>query len=117
MVPSMQSAATALTAFQKKLNVTADNIANVNTDEFKKTRVTMKEGENGGVEAETQQIETRGYIKRDQESGITRETESSNVDLPEEMVELTLSRRGCETNLKSIQTSDEMLGSLLDILG
>jgi len=41
--------------------------------------------------------------------------EMSNVDLTAEMVNQTLAERGVEANVKSIQTSDEMLGTILDI--
>ena len=36
MIPSVNSAISALQAYKTKLGVTAENIANVNTDEFKK---------------------------------------------------------------------------------
>lgn len=43
--------------------------------------------------------------------------EHSNVDLATEIPSLTLAQRHYEANLKMIQTEDEMLGSLLDIVG
>ena len=42
--------------------------------------------------------------------------EASNVDLAREMVNQTLSQRGAEANVKSIQTANEMLGTVLDMV-
>jgi len=42
--------------------------------------------------------------------------EMSNVDVASEMVDQMLSQRGVEANVKSIQTSNEMLGTVLDIV-
>ena len=41
----------------------------------------------------------------------------SNVDLTEEIPQTITAQRGYEANLKLIETQDEMLGSVLDILG
>jgi len=42
--------------------------------------------------------------------------ESPPVSLPEEMVGMMVSQRGYEANIPVIKASDEMLGSLIDIL-
>ncbi len=42
--------------------------------------------------------------------------EMSNVDIASEMVDQMLSQRGVEANVKSIQASNEMLGTVLDIV-
>jgi flagellar basal-body rod protein FlgC len=49
MIPSINSTVSALQAYKKSMGVTANNIANVNTEDFKKSRATMKEGANGSV--------------------------------------------------------------------
>jgi flagellar basal-body rod protein FlgC len=43
--------------------------------------------------------------------------EGSNVDLEEEIPEAMLVRRYYEANLRLLETQDEMMGSLVDILG
>ena len=45
------------------------------------------------------------------------ENELSNVDLAEELPQTILAQRGYEANLKTIQTYDETLKSIIDILG
>ena len=42
---------------------------------------------------------------------------SEGISLEREMVGMMESRRGYEANLRVVKTADEMLGSLLDILG
>ena len=41
--------------------------------------------------------------------------ELSNVDLGEEAVNLIIGQRGFEANLQTINTADQMLGTILDI--
>jgi flagellar hook protein FlgE len=40
--------------------------------------------------------------------------ELSNVDLGEEAVSQIIAQRGFEANLRTLQTADDMLGSILD---
>ena len=104
-------------AFKTKLGGTADNIANVNTDEFKKSRLTLKEGTNGDVQVDINRINTPGHRYQELEGDRLVEKESSNVDLEEELPEMMVTQRTYEANLKVLQTRDEILGSLLDIMG
>jgi flagellar hook protein FlgE len=117
MIDPVTTATTALNAFRKKLDVTANNIANVNSDEFKKSRTALTENANGGVRPTVQTVETPGTPKETYKNGAVTETTSSNVDLTEELTNLIPTRAGYEANLKTIHVSDEMMGSLLDILG
>ncbi|WP_419655276.1 conserved uncharacterized protein, DUF1078, related to flagellar basal bodyrod protein [Desulfosarcina variabilis str. Montpellier] len=117
MVSPVDSSLSAVNAFSKKMQVTANNVANVNTDEFKKSRVTLSEGRSGGVEANVSKVDTPGYPKQITEEGQAKEVESSNVDLTEEMTESVSTQRAQEANLKSIKVQDEMIGSLLDTIG
>ena len=43
--------------------------------------------------------------------------QSSGTDLAREMVNMMLGQRSFEANIKTVQTGDEMLGSILDIVG
>ena len=117
MISSVYPAMSALSAFQKKMDVTANNVANVNTDSFKKSRTTMEEGANGGVTASIQQIDTPGMVREVVTDNGIEEVESSNVDLAEELPEMIVTESAYKANTKTIQTQDEMLGSLLDIIG
>ena len=117
MVSPINSAASAVNAFSSKMSVTANNVANVNTDGFKKFRVTLNEGHSGGVEASISQVDTPGFTKQITDNGRLKEVESSNVDLGEEMTESISTQTGHNANLKTIKAHDEMLGTLLDTIG
>ncbi|MBU2537925.1 MAG: flagellar biosynthesis protein FlgC, partial [Proteobacteria bacterium] len=89
---------------------------NVNTDGYKKTRVTLQEQETTqGIEAVVQQIQTPGPMVYEQTPEGETLVEKSNVELGEELPSMMLSRRFFQANLKTVQIEDEMLGSLLDI--
>ncbi|WP_269434705.1 flagellar basal body rod C-terminal domain-containing protein [Desulfosarcina alkanivorans] len=113
----LNSAISAISAFSVKMKVTANNVANVNSDGFKKSRTTFTEGLSGGVEAEVDIVDTPGTVKRVEENGGTRDVEPSNVDLAQELTDSIATRSGYKANLKTIQTDDEMRGTLLDTIG
>jgi flagellar hook protein FlgE len=117
MISSINSTVSALQANKTTLGVTADNIANVNTDEFKKSRTTMMEGVNGDVEVNINRISTPGHPYQELDGNQLVEKESSNVNMEEEVPEMMVTQRSYEANLKVLQTHDKMLGTLLDIVG
>ena len=117
MITSLSAGISAISSFSTKMNVTANNIANVNTDGFKKSRTLFKEGQSGGVAPIVDQVDTPGPVKEILEDGETREVEASNVDLSEELTGSIATQTAYKANLKTIQTADDMLGSLLDIIG
>ena len=104
-------------AFLTTLGVTADNIANVNTDGFKKNRAAFKTQQNGGVRVEIRRDDSPGFTYDVTENGETVEKETSNVDLSEEIPNLMVTKRAYQANLKTIEVQDEMMGSLLDTIG
>lgn len=108
-------ALTALKAFDTKLDVNANNIANINTDNFKKSRVNLQEASPGGVQVTIKQVNTSGYsIGTNEQTGDKRE--SSNVDLAQEFVDQMVTRYAFESNVLTIKTADKMEQTLLDIL-
>ena len=117
MIPSVNSTISALQAYKTRLGVTADNIGNVNTEGFKKSRATLKEGSNGGVQVDINRVDTPGHRYQVLESDQLVEKESSNVNLEEEFPEMMVTQRTYEANLKVLQTQDRMLGTLMDIMG
>ena len=118
MIPSVNSAISALQAYKTKLGVTAENIANVNTDEFKKkSRATLKEGVNGDVQVDIKRVNTPGRPYQKREGDQLIEKEGSNVNLEEEVPDMMVIQRTYEANLKVLQTQNDMLGTLLDITG
>jgi flagellar basal-body rod protein FlgC len=117
MIPSINSAISALQAYKSKLRVTANNIANANTVDFKKSRATLREGTNSEVKVNIQRVNTPGFRYKEFEEDQLVEKESSNVNLEEEIPDIIVTQRTYEANLKVLQTQNEMLGSVLDIMG
>ena len=117
MILSVNSTISALQAYKTRLGVTADNIANANTDEFKKNRAILKEGTHGDVQVDINRVNTPGHRYQELEGDQLVEKESSNVNLEEEIPEMMITQRTYEANLKVLQTQDKMSGTLLDIMG
>jgi flagellar hook protein FlgE len=115
MIGAIHCALSGLTAFSTQVAVTAHNVANVNTDGFKKSRTELIAVESGGVRAETQKIETVGPTILNNTGYGPAQLELSNVDLAEEAVNQIIGQRGFEANIQALKTADEMLGRILDI--
>jgi flagellar hook protein FlgE len=107
----------ALKALDKKMQVTADNVANVNTNRFKKSRADLIEGQNSTVRVDIDKVDTPGFPIQEYEDDQWVDSETSNVDLAEELTETIPTSHAYEANLKVVRTSDEILGRLLDIIG
>jgi flagellar hook protein FlgE len=117
MISAVSSAVSALNAIETKMAVLSNNVANSQTNGFKKSRADLKEGENGAVEVDITRVNTPGPIVEAEENGGVVEMEMSNVDLAEELPQTLIAKTGYSANLKMLKTQDEMLGSLLDIMG
>jgi flagellar hook protein FlgE len=117
MIYSMSGTLSALSAARKQLGVTANNIANTHTDKFKKSRVSLSEGVSGGVSANIDVVDTPGIPKDTIENDRIVQTESSNVDLAEELTEIIPTQFLYGANLKAMKTQNDMVGSLINIMG
>jgi flagellar basal-body rod protein FlgC len=116
MISGINAALGGVLAHQRRVDTAGNNLANLATDGFKKSRVVMEE-QPGGVKTETLRVETPGPLRADPADPAGAPVEGSNVDVAEEMVALITGERGFEANLETIRTEDEMLGELLDIVG
>jgi flagellar basal-body rod protein FlgC len=116
MLPPLHATLTALQAFGRKLGMTANNIANVNTGGYGKLQAVFEEGRQGGVEVRERRIDPSGIRPGPPETGVSAAREASNVDLAEEIPALITTVYGFEANLKTVHVQDEVLGRLLDIV-
>ncbi|HOW55270.1 MAG TPA: flagellar basal body rod C-terminal domain-containing protein [Syntrophorhabdaceae bacterium] len=114
MISGVSSSLSGLFAFTKKLSNAANNVANVNTDEYKKTTATIVEDKNSLPRVNIDRLDTPGSIVQETD-GTMREL--SNVELAEEFPQMMISQRGYEANIKALQIQNETIGSLLDIIG
>ena len=110
--------ATALSGVQaggRVLGVSAHNIANFQTEDFKRTQATLQESPAGGVIVNLTQDQRPGPQFTTGEDPFTLR-EGSNVELEEELVNTLKASNLIEANLATIRTQDKVLGSLLDII-
>ena len=116
MTSALYSGLSGVLAFSRKIAVSAHNLANVNTDGFKKQRAVLEEAAPQGVRVRVETIEAAGPRTLElTEAGETL-VEKSNVDIGEQTASLLLARRFYEASLKAIETENERLGTLLDVL-
>ncbi len=109
-IQGINSSVSAMKAFETKIASTADNIANSQSAKFKKTRVVLSEQKNNAnVKAQVSRVNTPGTIDASGE-------ELSNVDITEEISSMIPTSRNFEANVKTIQTMDEMTGTIINII-
>lgn len=108
MSSAMSISLSGMQAASAMLNVTANNIANLNTPGFNPSRADLVELSGGGVGISGTSFEDNPQTAAN--------TQTSNVDLPTEMVNLKLSQTLYDANAMVLKTADLMTGSLLNIL-
>src|SRR5690242_8609509 len=89
-------AVSALAAYGKKQAVTANNVANINTPDYRASTVVMKEDKAGGVSPTVSQGQ-------------------DTVDISKEAVDMITTGHAFKANLKVLQAKDEMTRELLNI--
>jgi flagellar basal-body rod protein FlgC len=105
-----------INAFLNKMDVTANNIANLNTDNYKRRVAHISQDKNGLPETKVTIDKTPGLEnprKAGEPGGPPREM--SNVNYAEEAVSMIEAKMGVKANVKALQVADETFGSLLDI--
>ncbi len=105
----------ALNAFSVQMNVTANNLANVNTDGYKSSSVVIESGQGQTVKANVIMDNSQGPMtpNKSAETGVD---ELSNVDMVKEMTQLIPTQFGYDANLKVIETNLEMHGTLINMI-
>ncbi len=83
-------------------DATAQNIANINTNNYAQLRVTNFSRENGGV---------TGVVERTP----IKPPEKNNVNLVTQMVNLVNNPNQEQTNVNTLRTETTMIGNLIDI--
>jgi len=112
MVSGINSTLAALFTFGNKLANTAGNIANANTDGYKKRVAIINDDSANQPQLDVSTSNEPGALI--QVDGVL--TQTSNVDLSEELPQLIVSQRGYEANIKALEAQDDVLKSTVDIL-
>ena len=115
MISATNSALSGLQAFSSKLSSNANNIANVSSEGYKKSRVTLSNQAPQGVKASVETIDSPGTMRLEETNDGSTLVELSNVDLAEELPDSQVNARFYQANLKTLQTVDEMTESLINI--
>jgi len=109
------SALSGIQAGGRILAVGAHNIANAQTENFKRTRAILEESSTGGVLVTLEKDNRPGPQLPTGDDPFTLR-QGSNVELEEELLHTLEATRLIEANLASLRTQDKVLGSLLDII-
>ncbi len=123
MIFPVNSTHSAVMAYGNKMSVHADRVANAYSDGLNRSMAIQQEGDKFELTVETDCIESTDYSVIETSEGRvthsesdTGHSESSNVDIVAEMVDIKICRRAYEANLSFIKTEDEMAGAILDLL-
>lgn len=115
MIVGMAAALSGIQAGGKMLSVGGHNIANAQTESFKRTRALLEESSAGGGVTVTLQTDKRPgpqYLSSEDSFSLR---EGSNVNLGEEIISNLQAVNLIEANIASLRVQDKVLGSLLDI--
>jgi len=113
MISSVSSSVSALRAYDTSSAVSANNLANVETDNFKKSRTVFNENTDGGVKVTISQSEEENPVALLSDGS---EKIMSNTDISEEMAQQIRDQNGYGLNAKSIQADDDMKGTVIDMM-
>ena len=105
-----------INAFFDKMDVTANNIANINTDNFKRRVAEITQDKNGQPHINIT-IDTTPGLEKPRKAGEPEKSsrEMSNVNYAEETISMIEAQIGVKANVKTLQTEGEVLASLIDI--
>jgi flagellar hook protein FlgE len=111
-------ALSAIRALDRANDVIANNIANVNTGGFQKSRASTAHAAAGGVTLNVEQltlpIDTVSLGGEIKEAPVPA---TSNVELDEELIALMVNRHSYDANIQALKTTEEMQGTLFDLFG
>lgn len=108
-ISGMSLAAGSLATHSVGMQVAAHNVANVSTDGFQPQTATYATGPNGqGVALES--------VRKQEPALGSQNLQASGTELAKEMPHMIATQRGFEANVAVIRASDEMTGSLLNII-
>jgi flagellar hook-associated protein FlgK len=111
---TLNNALSGLQAATAKMQVTANNVANARTDGYQTQRVDVLERP-GGAEVTTS-ADTTARVRPVTPSPETAQVyrAASDVDLAQEMVQMTANESFYLANVRALEAAHGMLGTLLD---
>ncbi|GAB1410939.1 flagellar basal body rod C-terminal domain-containing protein [Desulfovibrionales bacterium] len=108
----------ALDAFATSMQVTANNLANINTNGFHSQRVDLESGPGDkGVRVQdiVENTQSGPLVPRlDERTGEDVMVEGSNVDVATEMTQMIQDERAFEANAVALASRERMIGQFID---
>lgn len=118
MLNGILTSLSGLTNALRRTNIAANNVANVQTPEFRASQAVNVEQPQGGVRiGEVRPDETPGPPLLDDLGVRNPPREGSNVDIATEQVNLLLNQRQFEANAAALRAQNETLADFLDLKG
>jgi len=110
------SSVAGINAFFKKMGVTANNVANINTDNYKRRVAHISQDKNGLPETKITVDKTPG-VENPRKPGepVGPPREMSNVNYADEVVNIMEAKNGVKANVRAMQFAKDTFDSLLDI--
>ena len=117
MISALHTAASGLQAHSQTMNVTANNIANVNTQDYTAKSAALAERQPSGVKvAAVMDTQTPPHVRSSYSNPESYVAERmSNVALGTEKMNEITSLRAYQANANAVHTADEMLGTLVNM--
>jgi len=112
MIQSINNSYSALRAINTGVNVSSNNVANVDTNNFKNTQTVMNEGDKSGVVVSLSKDYSTGSLKQSDNGELLQ---TSNTDIAKEMTNYIQYQNNYKANIKPIQTVNDMLGNSIDM--
>lgn len=106
---AIDTAASAISAASTAQQVNANNLANVNTDEFKASSTVFEENRSAGVQVSD--------IRKDNSPGpMVGGTEGSNTNVAREMIGLMRNEHMVGANAAVVRAQEEMTGHIINMI-
>jgi flagellar basal-body rod protein FlgC len=118
MAINFEPSKSGLQAEQRRVDVSAHNVSNVNTDGFRKQVGTAQTRPSGGVDVRVDRAEVskEGQQALEEAKGLVTQPEN-DVSVVDETVNQMTSKAAFQANAKALKAQDGMIGSLLDATG
>ncbi len=117
-VNALHSALAGIMTHAEKAAVSAHNVANINTDEFKALSSTIGSNSAGNPQLHVSESTAECPVYPVTEGSPPAEPyrSLSNVDLAKEIVDIKIASYGYSANVTMAAASSDMVGSILDII-
>lgn len=113
MFSALSTSASGMRSALRMLDISAHNTANINTDGFKRQRVTVSEAPAGGVTTGVETVKEAGPTYLSSTGAVV---EASNVNYTDELLNQMTARHYFKANVAAYRTAYEMEESILDIV-